>query len=195
MSAASPSVRYTAMLPKAAFVALLLVSTTVLAQTRERFERSGISLGASVRTAEQMRAFYGARGFPSQAIDAIAKTCFVTVGVYNERPDVAWLDLKQWRLLDANGKPVKRISREQWTRTWEKLNVPSASRATFGWTQLPEVRDLQPYESVGGNLAVIAPAGEFTLEARFDTGADRRGEPITISVPHLKCVVGQEAAR
>lgn len=195
MSALTAGVRYTIMFRIFGFIVALFASVVSPAQSPERIERSGLSLGASVRTAEQMRAFYGARGFPAKAIDAIAKTCFVTVGLYNERADVVWLDLNRWRLLDARGKPVQRVSRDQWNRTFARLNVPSASRATFGWTQLPEIRDLQPNESVGGNLAVIAPAGEFTLEAHFDTGVDRRGEKLVISVPHLRCPSAEQAAR
>ncbi len=153
-----------------------------------RIVRDGLSFYLSARTPEQTDAFYSARGLPTNAVQAIAQTCFLTVGLHNRSADVVWLDLAHWRFTDASGREIARISLPEWTARWQKMSVPLAAQATFGWTQLPETRDMQPDEDVGGNVPLTPPpSGEFTLVARFPTGAEGKGKPIIISVPGLTC--------
>ena len=152
-----------------------------------RIVRDGLSFYLSARTPEQTDAFYSARGLPQPAVQAIAQTCFLTVGLHNRSADIVWLDLAQWRFADASGREIMRISLPEWAARWQKMGVPLAAQATFGWTQLPETRDMQPDEDVGGNVPLIPPPGEFTLVARFPTGATGKGKPIIISVPGLTC--------
>lgn len=166
-------------------LAIALAQNTLAA--RERFSHEGIDFSVAVPEPEQMVAFYSARGFPPAAIEEIRRTCYLGVGVFNKSDKVVWLELANWRIEDESGQPVQRITREQWNQIWERLNVPLASRATFGWTQMPESRDLQPQEPVGGNLAVISPNKPFKLIARFRTGADGKGEPIEMQVDKLQC--------
>lgn len=149
--------------------------------------RDGIRLSVSARTPGQLRAFYSARGLPENAVEEIAQTCFITVGVHNSRNETVWLDLKQWQFVTASAAALNRISPADWRARWARLNVPRASQSTFGWTQLPEVRDLQPDETVGGNIPLVTSAQEFTLMARFPLG-DEKDRVLEISVPHLRCV-------
>lgn len=174
--------------------ALLLLGLwlPLLSAARERVADDALEFSVSVRQPEQLAAFYSARGLPPAAIDRITATCFVTAGIHNRSAQVVWLELADWRFETDAGQPVARVTREAWDRTWEQLNVPLAGRATFGWTQLPERRDLQPGEPVGGNVALVAPAGPFHLVARFRTGADGAGVPITLRVEHLVCPKGSQ---
>lgn len=149
-----------------------------------RIKRDGIVLSIGLRNSEGVTAFYAARGFPQTMLEKIGQTCFVGAGIHNERTDTLWLELANWRFTDDTGREVKRITRPEWDALWDTMNAPYASRATFDWTQLPESRDLQPGEPVGGNVAVVAPKGEFSLNARFRTGG---GELIEIQVPGLRC--------
>ena len=146
-----------------------------------------IVLRASPRTPDQIAAFYEARGFPRIAIEALTQTCFVTVSFHNRSGNVAWLELSRWRFVDEQGRDVKRRDRAYWNALWEKLGVPMANRATFGWTQLPEVRDLRPSEPVGGNVALLPPPGRFRLEARFATGVHKQGKEIVVILDDLSC--------
>ncbi len=148
---------------------------------------SPLAFSVSPRTPEQLAAFYGARGFPPEAVAAITRSCFLTVGIVNQSREVLWLEPSRWRFETAQGQVVRRITREEWEQTWEALGLPLAQRATFGWTQLPEVRDLQPGEPVGGNVAVQPPAGALRLVARFRTGAHGEGAPIELTVEGLSC--------
>lgn len=164
---------------------LLLPIVTQAADTR--INRHGMVFSVGMRNTEGVTAFYAARGLPKPMLDTIAQTCFVGVGILNERNDTLWLELANWRFIDQSGREVKRITRPEWDARWDRMNAPYAGRASFDWTQLPESRDLQPSEPVGGNVAVIAPNGEFSLIARFRTGS---GEVLEITVPGLHCKEG-----
>jgi hypothetical protein len=103
---------------------------------------------------------------------------------------VVWLEPSRWRFADDQGRPVHRITREEWNARWQALGVPASSRSTFGWTQLPEQRDLRPGEPVGGNLALEPVPGPISLQARFHTGADRRGPELVLELSGLSCPRG-----
>lgn len=151
------------------------------------YRGQGIVLHASARTPEQMSAFYSARGFPANAVSALAQTCFVTIGMRHERRETVWLELANWRFVDAAGNEVRRLKRSDWDALWDQIKLPPASRATFGWTQMPESRDLQPGEPVGGNVTLIPPVGAFTLEAKFRVGDAPNGPFLEARIPGIVC--------
>jgi len=137
-------------------------------------------------TAEQMAAFYEARGFPRNAIDLIRQTCFVTVHIENKSRSTIWLEQKNWRTT-SNSKPLARLGRDYWDGQWNGINLRLASRSTFGWTQLPLVRDLQPDEPVGGNIVFPGTTESFDLEARFYLGKDKRGGMLVTRFEDIQC--------
>ena len=150
------------------------------AQTREN-----VSVTISARSSEQIEAFYSARGFPPTALGALRDVCFFTVGIRNASEDIVWLELERFIVTDEAGKKIARISRPQWKKRLQALKVPLSSQSTFGWTQLPESRDLQPDEPVGGNFAVARRSQPFNLTAEFR----RPGKaPLTFLFPNLSCV-------
>lgn len=149
-------------------------------------EPAPLQLKLSPRTPDQVAAFYEARGFPEAAVDRIRAACFITVGLRNKTNKVVWLELARWQVSSATGA-VKRVTREDWARVWREVGVEAAQQATFGWTLLPERRDLQPDEPVGGNLTVIRTGEPFTLEAVFKTGPNRRGGEIQLRYENLRC--------
>lgn len=150
-----------------------------LAKTRE-----GVSVSISARTPEQIEAFYSARGFPAPALKALREACFFTVGIRNGSNDVVWLELDRFLVKDDSGKGVARITRPQWKKRLQALKVPQASQSTFGWTQLPEQRDLQPDEPVGGNFAIARQSGALNLTLNFR----REGKPgLAFDFPGLRC--------
>jgi len=138
------------------------------------------------RTPAQMAAFYEARGFPQNAIERISGTCFVTAHIENRSNRVIWLETAHWEL-SSNGHEIPRLGADFWRRQWDETGLPQASRSTFGWTQLPEVRDLQPHESVGGNIVLPGSTRNFDLEARFHTGQDKRGGMLEVRFEDVTC--------
>ena len=138
------------------------------------------------RTPAQMAAFYEGRGFPGAAIEEIKETCYLTTVIRNKSQTVIWLEPERWRFLTDKGE-LKRLDRGYWQSTWRRLDIPQAKRSTFGWTLLPEMRDLQPDEPVGGNVVLPPTDQPFSLEARFATGSDKRGKEIVVRFDTLRC--------
>ena len=139
-----------------------------------------------LHTPDQMAAFYEARGFPAAAIKRIRTTCFITVHIDNKSDTVLWMETANWRIT-ADGKPVERLGRDYWQAAWDEVGLPQASRSTFGWTQLPETRDLQPTEPVGGNFVLPRDGRTFTIEADFFTGKDKRQGMLAVKFENLQC--------
>ncbi|MEK8089053.1 hypothetical protein [Thermithiobacillus plumbiphilus] len=171
---------------QSAMLSILLLASPVWADPPQGAVRE-LDFHLSARSPEQLAAFYSARGFPESAIQALGKICFLTVGMRNETSQIVWLALDRWRITDAEGRAVPRLTRTDWQQRWDAIDLPPGNRATFNWTQLPEQRDLQPGEPVGGNLAILPPAGPFSLEASFRTGAEKTGPVLKIQVDNLRC--------
>ena len=163
------------------------VAIALPAAASERAQVDGLEFAVEARTPEQLTAFYTARGLPANAVDEIARHCFLTVIMRNRREDVVWLIPARWRFVDADGRALKRITRPQWQQAWQRLKVPAAARNTFGWTQIPERRDLQPDEPVGGNMALAMPQAAFTLFAEFPLGTADAKRTLRVQVPNLRC--------
>ena len=176
-------------------ISLLLAATYLFpqiafSQTRGNFKLDDKDLYVVIgtRTPDQLAAFYTGRGFNRASIDAITSTCFVFGVIKNKTYDAFWLDLDNWKFTSADGKPIRRISLDEWKDTWQKTELSKAHQSTFRWTQLPHSRDLRMHEHVGGNVAVEWQEKPFSLEATFRTGDDGSGPPRTIKVEDLSCV-------
>jgi hypothetical protein len=144
------------------------------------------------RTPEQMAAFYEARGFPQAALDRIMQTCFITLHIENKSNQVLWVDLGQWQFT-SHGKDIARLDENYWQQQWNEINLRQASRSTFGWTQFPTVRDLQPDEPVGGNVVFPGSIDSVTIAAVLHTGANRDGRVIRIGFDDVSCPKGVAA--
>lgn len=168
----------------------LLVSSAGLAADRpgrQIFEDEQLLMRVSTSKPENLEAFYTGRGFSKQAINEIIKTCFVGALVQNKTNEALWLILDDWSFLDANGKHIQRIKRSDWKQTWKRIGLKQAHQSTFGWTQLPEIRDLHTDEHAGGNVTIPWQTGPFKLIATFRTGPDKSGEPKRLTFENLKC--------
>jgi hypothetical protein len=138
------------------------------------------------RTAEQITAFYAARGFPARMVELLSQQCFITVRIHNTGSDVVWLELANWHF-SSNGVPITREHRDHWMARWQKMGIPLASQSTFRWTLLPESLDFQPKEREGGNIILPPTAGPVSLRTDFATGQDKRGPMIRLRFDQLHC--------
>jgi hypothetical protein len=173
---------------------LWAISTPIHAETppAPSVESDGLYMFVRLNTPDQMAAFYEARGFPGNAIERLRRTCFVMAHVENRGDKVIWLELKNWHFLTTQGE-VRRLDLSYWNHVWDEIDLPQANRSTFGWTQLPGERDLQPGEPVGGNVILPATDEPFTLQADFLTGKDRRAGMISVRFENLRCAKDQPA--
>jgi len=151
-----------------------------------RYEDDTLRVRLVIRTPDQLTAFYIGRGFNQAAIDKILETCFITPIVFNKTFDVLWLDLDDWRF-GRDDTVIRRLGRDYWPARWQEAGLPQAQQSTFGWTLLPEVRDLRPDEGAGGSVVIPMQDKPFTLTMRFHTGGDRQGPVKTVIFEDLRC--------
>lgn len=169
-----------------------LLASAPWAQESEalRKTQNGVSVSLSLRKPSGVHDFFEARGFAPNTLDQFKGVCFLGVVVRNLSGEVTWLIPSRWRITGEGGQPLTRVAREDWEAAWEKALVPKAHRATFGWTLLPESRDLQPHEPVGGNLTFLTlkcTPLRFTLEAVFPTQPDQKGKELVFRFENLSC--------
>lgn len=175
-------------------IATLLLSAALLSQPAVadeknplKYEDEQVSMRLVLRTPEQLSAFYQGREFNRAAIDRILETCFITPIIHNKTLDVLWLELDQWQF-DADKQAIARIKRDYWSEKWREAGLPQAQQSTFGWTLMPEVRDLRLDEGVGGSVVIPVQSRPFTLTANFHTGLDKKGTIKTIVFEGIQCV-------
>jgi len=137
------------------------------------------------RSPKQIAAFYEGRQFPAAAVLKVSQVCFVAAIVHNKTPEILWLDLDKWKF--KGKREISRLDRDYWKQQWQQANVDKASQATFGWTLLPEKRDLRADEGVGGNITLPQQKQEFTIIAHFDRGAERQLSPVVVTLNHISC--------
>jgi len=166
----------------------LVISTLTRAETQptRSVEDDSLFMYLRLNTPDQMAAFYEARGFTDEAIARLRQTCFVMAHIENRGNEIIWLELRNWHFLTRQGE-IHRLDRNYWDRVWDEIDLPQASRSTFGWTQLPAERDLHPGEPVGGNVILPATVEPFTLRADFLTGKERRAGMISVRFENLRC--------
>ncbi len=153
---------------------------------RHIVENSNLKMVVIPRSAEQMAAFYEGREFPARAIEATRNACFFTISIRNKSPDILWHDTAKWTLTSQDSQ-VKRITRAQWRQSWRQLDVAQRFQSTFRWTLLPDTLDFQPGEREGGNLTISRIPHNFTLTARFATGENQQGQPVSVKFSNLQC--------
>ena len=150
------------------------------------FENERMLIELIPRTPSQMSAFYEARGFPEAALERIRHTCFMTLHIENRSRNILWVDLGQWHFY-ADGKEIPRLGEHYWQQQWDEIRLRQASRSTFGWTQFPQLRDLQPEEPVGGNLVFPGNIRRINIDVVLQTGADRKGPVIRLGFGNVDC--------
>ena len=178
------------------FIHTLLITTALLApfslssaadkKDRLIYEDDEIYMRIILRTPEQLTAFYQGREFKDSAIKKILATCYVTPIVKNKRYEYLWLELDNWQFSTAK-KTIHRIKRDYWQKQWQEINLSQAHQSTFGWTLMPEVRDLRKDEGVGGSVVIPWQEKPFTLTANFKTGKNKDGKIKTVTFEGLEC--------
>lgn len=163
----------------------LLLSPALQAKDKARYDDKALRVGLTVRTPQQMAAFYEARGFSKAMIDEIRQQCFITVYVKNKSSDILWLDLSQWQF-SQQGQTVTRLDRAHWKQHWSAMNIPLSHQSIFRWTLLPERLDFHPDEREGGNI-ILPRLNNLTIKALFATGADGTGPTQQVIFHDIDC--------
>jgi len=168
------------------FLFAINVSAADKPDEKRVYEDEDIMLRFVEFTPQQIGSFYEGREFNSQAVKKLMASCYVTVVVKNKTNDILWLDLDRW-VFDLQGKVFQRQTRNYWKKQWEQINLKPAHRSTFGWTLMPDVRDLYPDEGVGGRIPIPMQKKPFNLTLNFPTGKNKQGKLKSIAVKNLIC--------
>jgi len=185
-------------LPKSRRIYLLLflftlTSFDILAAEKRTpaYEDEDVYIRLFSRSPNQMAAFYEGREFPKNAINRIIKVCNVTTIIHNKTSDFLWIDLDKWKF-KKNGKMIPRIDREYWKKQWKEIKLSAAHQATFGWTLMPEVRDLHPDEGVGGSTNVPWQTEPFDITFNFPVGKNQSKKMKSVTIKRFQCKENKE---
>jgi len=151
-----------------------------------KYEDDEIFLQLVIRNDDQLAAFYVGREFPKNAINEILKTCFITPLVKNNKFDALWIEPDSW-VFTLDNQPIERIKRDYWKKIWKDVGLSQAHQATFGWTLMPETRDLRFDEGAGGSIVIPEQTRPFTLRVHFNTGLYKEGKPKVITFKDVLC--------
>jgi len=172
------------------FVSILFCSFVTSAWSADRkentYEDEQIKVRVFIRTPEQIAAFYQGREFPKNAVDELRKACNFTVLMRNIGSEIIWLELDRWRF-SAKGKVIEPLGRDYWQQRWKTLKLTTAHQSTFGWTLLPDSRDLHTDEPVGGGVTLPMLNEPFDVVMPLRTGADKQGKIKNIEFKNIHC--------
>lgn len=137
-------------------------------------------------TPAQIGSFYEGREFSKAAIEKLTAVCYVTVIVKNKTDDILWLELDAWEFSQGE-KIFPRLSRDYWQQQWDTIDLNKAHRATFGWTLMPQLRNLYPDEGVGGRIPIPVQLKPFSVTLNFPTGNNKQGKLKSFTINNLVC--------
>lgn len=126
-----------------------------------------LSIRLVQRLPDQSRAFFSARGFPSEHAETIAQSCVFQTVFKNTAPagkkDVIEYDLSQWQIHSSH-KPRSLKLREDWSAEWQRKKVTQAARIAFEWSLLPTQQQYQARDYNWGMTTYdLAPGTRFDL--------------------------------
>ncbi len=153
---------------------------------KHEYEDNDVFLRFIEFTPAQIGSFYEGREFSKAAIEKLTALCYVTVVVKNRTDDILWLDLDAWKFSQA-GKIFTPLSRDYWQQQWDAIDMKKAHRATFGWTLMPQLRNLYPAEGVGGRIPIPMQSKPFSLTLNFPTGNNKQGKLKSLTIKNLVC--------
>ena len=134
-------------------------------------EREGIQVRLTQISPDQVRAFYQARGFSSQAAERYAAECVLMTAVRNIGDAPIHHRLADWRYAIGAQPPQSIRSKAAWERIWVQQRVPQSARIAFTWAQFPTTQTFAPGDWNQGMTAYSVPrGGHFDLRFVWRAG-------------------------
>lgn len=125
-------------------------------------ETRGVQVRLTQISPDQVRAFYQARGFSAEAVEAYATECVFMTVVRNIGDTPIQHRLADWRYTHAGATRSIR-SKSGWDALWKKRKVSEAARIAFTWAQFPATQTFAPGDWNQGMTSYRIAHGE-----RFD---------------------------
>lgn len=164
----------------------------IVLNDKHEYEDKDVFLRFVEFTPAQISSFYEGREFSKAAIEKLTSVCYVAVIVKNKTDDILWLDLDAWKF-SQGGKIFSPLSRDYWQQQWDAIDLKQAHRATFGWTLMPQLRNLYPDEGVGGRISMPVQSKPFSVTLNFPTGDNKQGKLKSYTVNNLVCKQGVDS--
>lgn len=161
----------------------------ILLNDKHEYEDKDVFFRVVEFTPAQIGSFYEGREFSRAAIEKLTEVCYVAVIVKNKTDDILWLDLDAWEF-SQGGKIFPPLSRDYWQQQWDAIDLNKAHRATFGWTLMPQLRNLYPDEGVGGRISMPVQSKPFSVTLNFPTGNNKQGKLKSYTINNLVCKQG-----
>lgn len=127
------------------------------------------------RLPDQTRAFFLARGFPTEIADKIGKACVLQTIVRHRgeagQAQPISVKLKEW-LLKYQGTTRKIKLKEMWDQEWSEGQIKSPSRIAFRWATFPSEQTFHPSGDYNwGMISFNLPPGtKFDLNVKWTEG-------------------------
>lgn len=160
---------------------LALGSLPAFPQAREpvRLEQQGLKLEMAPLDADQVRAFFLARGFPAADTQHIAETACLfrsAIGSSFKEKDAleTTVELSAWRVAATGIATSAPKLREEWETVWKARGVPEDAATAFYWSLFPTEQTFSPTDYNWGFLTFGLPPGTtFDLTLAWRTGGTR----------------------
>lgn len=139
------------------------------------------------RLPDQSRAFFLARGFSSEHVELIARSCvFQTVFKNTSNlttPSPLGYHLHDWTI-HYKGTQRKMKVREDWKQEWQKRGVPMAAQLAFEWALYPTEQVYQPGDyNWGMSVFNLEPGSVFDLDVVWH----QSGKQHTGTIKGIEC--------
>lgn len=142
--------------------------------------RGGLHLKLETLGYDKVVSFYLGRGLPASSIERYAENCVLLAVLRNARASgKVSSDLRDWSLLVPGESPRHIEGRSGWLAEIDRTQPSQEARMAFEWSQLPEVVNLDPGDSVQGMVSLPVKRGAaFDLVIHWRSGEHNHEERI-----------------
>ncbi|WP_456375855.1 hypothetical protein [Thiolapillus sp.] len=149
-----------------------------------KWVHEGISLQLVQRLPDQTRAYVMAKGFPRDAADELATSCFFGSMFRNDGSKPMDFDLREWEVVQGTGTGKMKI-RESWKQRFgSRKDIPKSARIGLNWSLMPTVQHFEPGDyNWGMTVYGLSPGEKFDLRLKIVVA----GKPLQAVIPGLQC--------
>ncbi len=132
-----------------------------------KFQQGNLELELIQRLPDQTRAFFMARGFPTDIADDLGKSCiFQTIIRNTDKTDghPLTVNLKDWTLNHSGQiQPLK--LKESWDQSWPDTQISKSARLAFRWGTFPTKQTFRAGDYNWGMISFgLLPGTRFDLQ-------------------------------
>jgi len=130
-----------------------------------KLKQDGMELELIQRLPDQTRAFFLARGFPTDIADDLGTSCIFQTIFRNTNSSAALtVNLKDWKVYQGSiSQPLK--LKEDWDKSWADNTLSKSARLAFRWGTFPGTQTFQKGDYNWGMISFgLPPGAHFTLD-------------------------------